>query len=465
MKVEKADVAWNYGATIMRMASAVIMLPLILHLLSGEEVGLWMVMIELFTMINLLDFGFNPTFTRTVTYVFSGAKELKKTGFIPLEEGEHEISYPLLKGVISAMRRYYSFAALVLLILLFSVGTWYIDSLLSGYTGNVTMDRIAWFAYGILICVQFFTFYYDALLVGRGMIRKSRQIIVASQSAHIVVASVLLLCECGIISLVIGQLCSTTINRIWARRAFYDRGIKKKLSEAGPGKSWWEILKTLFNTAYKSGISAISVEFTKGLIPLIGALYISLPVMGSYGVTKRIVSFVAALAISWFTTYYPKLTSRQVMNAVKDVKHIYLKACIVAIGTFIIAAVTIIPTGDTILSLIRSQSHLLPESIMVLFFAYSFFDVMTYISTSVLLSRNEVPHYRAQAVTAVLTFILLFIGLEYYERGVAYLVLLPFITQMAYQYWRWSYKVCRELRVTRKDIISELRIFRVLKNS
>jgi len=36
-------------------------------------------MIELFTMINLLDFGFNPTSICAITYVFPGAKELKKT--------------------------------------------------------------------------------------------------------------------------------------------------------------------------------------------------------------------------------------------------------------------------------------------------------------------------------------------------------------------------------------------------
>ena len=461
MKVERADVIWNYSATLMRMASAIIILPLMLHMLSGEEFGLWTVMLELYAMVNLLDFGFNPTFTRAVTYVFSGAKELRKTGFTPIEsEPLWGISYPLLKGVISAMKRYYSFVALFMLALLFSAGIWYINNILAGYTGNIKIARIAWFAYGALICYQFFTFYYDALLVGRGMIRRSRQIIVASQSIHIVIASILLLCGYGIVSLVIGQLCSTLTNRFLARRAFYDKDIRRELRGADGGKSWREILSTLFNTAYKSGISAVSVEFTKGFVPLIGALYIPLSAMGSYGVTKRIVSLAAGLAAAWFVAYYPKLINKQVRNLSADVKRIYIKANLIAIVVFCVLMALIVPTGNMVLSFIGSEAYLLPTTITILFFVSSLFEVTTYFSTSVLLSRNEVPHYRSQAVTALFTIVLLYIGLEFFEYGVAYLVLLPLFTQLAYQYWRWTYKVWVELGITGNDIINGFKVIK-----
>jgi len=457
MKIERADVIWNYSATLMRMASAVIILPLMLHMLSGEEFGLWTVMIELYTMINLLDFGFNPTFTRAVTYVISGAKELKKTGFTPIEGAvDGSISYPLLKGIILAMKRYYSIVALFMLALLFSLGVWYINNILTGYTGDIKIARIVWFAYGILMCYQFFTFYYDALLVGRGMIRKSRQIIVISQSVYIVLASVLLLCGYGIISLVIGQLCSTLINRFLARRTFYDKDTKRELLKVGGSKSWREILVTLFSTAYKSGISAVSVEFTKGLVPLIGALYIPLSVMGSYGITKRIISLAAALATAWFVAYYPKLINKQVHNLSSEVKHIYIKANLIALGIFCALIAIIVPTGNIALAFIGSEAYLLPVTITILFFVSSLFEVTTYFSTSVLMSRNEVPHYKAQAVTALFTILLLYLGLEFFDYGVSYIVLLPLFTQLAYQYWRWTYKVWVELNITKRDILYEL---------
>ena len=86
MKVTKADVLWNYGATFMRVASALIVLPLILRMLPQEEVGVWSVMIGLNSMIYLLDFGFFQTFSRAVTYIYSGATKLEKEGFTPVQE-------------------------------------------------------------------------------------------------------------------------------------------------------------------------------------------------------------------------------------------------------------------------------------------------------------------------------------------------------------------------------------------
>ncbi|MDD2584572.1 MAG: polysaccharide biosynthesis protein, partial [Bacteroidales bacterium] len=72
MKVTRADLFWNYGATFMRVASALIVLPLILRMLPKEEVGLWTIMIGLNSMIYLLDFGFFQTFSRAITYIYSG---------------------------------------------------------------------------------------------------------------------------------------------------------------------------------------------------------------------------------------------------------------------------------------------------------------------------------------------------------------------------------------------------------
>ncbi|GAB1473241.1 hypothetical protein MASR2M69_06820 [Bacteroidota bacterium] len=114
MRVTKGDVLWNYGATFMRVASALIVLPLILRMLPEEEVGLWTVMIGLNSMIYLLDFGFFQTFSRAVTYIFSGAKSLEKEGFKPVEPGS-PVSYGLLNGVLKAMRRFYGAVSLVLL--------------------------------------------------------------------------------------------------------------------------------------------------------------------------------------------------------------------------------------------------------------------------------------------------------------------------------------------------------------
>lgn len=455
MKVTKADLFWNYGATFMRVASALIILPLILRMLPSEEVGLWTVMIGLNSMIYLLDFGFFQTFSRAVTYIFSGAQKLEKKGFVPVPLNT-DLNYSLLKGLLKAMQRFYGFVALLLLALLFSAGIWYIGELLSDFGGNVQDAKIAWFSYGILLCYQFFTYYYDAALVGRGMIKRSRQIIVFSQSLHVIVSATLLSLGFGIISMVIGQTTATIVNRYLARRAFYDNLTKQKLSVVS-SVGWKELLATLFHTAYKNGLASLSWVFTNRMLAVFGALYIPLTQMASYGITKQVADITITLSLAWFFTYYPKLTGEQVRNQTSQVKRIYIKSSIIAVAVFIAAAITVFIAGDFVLAKIGSSTWLLPDNLMLLLFAASMMEALTQLATSVLMSRNEVPHYISQSLTALFATLGLFIALKYSKTGVLTLIAVPMLAQFAYQHWRWRLKLAKELHIIPQDYLDGLK--------
>jgi len=439
----------------MRVASALLVLPLILKMLPKEEVGLWSVMIGLNSMIYLLDFGFFQTFSRSITYIYSGAKSLRKEGFTPVEAGS-PVSYNLLKGVIKAMTRFYGFVSLILLLILFSGGVWYINRLLVGFEGDAGLAKLAWFTYGILLCYQFFTYYYDAALVGRGMIKRSRQIIVFSQTLHIIISSILLLSGLGLLSMVIGQSIATIVNRMLARRAFYDSETIYRLSYED-NSEWLTILKTLFNTAYKSGLASLSWIFTNRMLSIIGALYVPLVTMASYGITKQITDITITISTVWFTTYYPKLTGEQLKNSLGEVKRIYVKARLIAAGAFILITAAVVLTGEPILRFIGSSTSLLPLNLMLLLFLASFFESMTQLSTSVLLSRNEVPYYKAQLITAIGAVLALFAALGISGGNIFFLIVIPFAAQLIYQHWRWAFKLYKELGVGLNDYLSGIK--------
>jgi len=81
MEIGKKDIYWNYTATFLKIAAAVLLMPLILKRLPSEEIGIWSVFMTVTAFSNLLDFGFNPSFTRNVSYIFSGVTNLKTTGY------------------------------------------------------------------------------------------------------------------------------------------------------------------------------------------------------------------------------------------------------------------------------------------------------------------------------------------------------------------------------------------------
>ncbi|MEZ7954110.1 MAG: polysaccharide biosynthesis protein, partial [Bacteroidales bacterium] len=131
MDLGRRDLLWNYGASFMRVASALIILPLILKMISPEDYGLWSIMLSIKAITELLDFVFSPTFSRAVTYVYSGAKSLRAVGFDPVVGGG-DVNYSLLGSLIKAVKRFYGGVAIILLLFLGSAGLFYLEHILSG---------------------------------------------------------------------------------------------------------------------------------------------------------------------------------------------------------------------------------------------------------------------------------------------------------------------------------------------
>lgn len=74
----KKDVVWNYLGILFNLGSNVIFLPVMIHYVSPDMVGLWYIFASIGSIVQLFDMGFNPTISHCVTYAWSGASDLKK---------------------------------------------------------------------------------------------------------------------------------------------------------------------------------------------------------------------------------------------------------------------------------------------------------------------------------------------------------------------------------------------------
>jgi len=193
MEIGHKDIFWNYLATFLKIASSVILLPAILKMMSSEMVGIWTIFGTITAFASLLDFGFNPSFARNITYVFSGVKTLKINGYEKIELNNQQIDYGLLLGLINTMRWFYKRVALIVLLVFTTLGSIYIRQLLKEYHGDHFEVYIAW---GLLCAINtynIYTLYYDSLLQGKGLIKKSKQIIIIGQAVYLIIATVLIL--------------------------------------------------------------------------------------------------------------------------------------------------------------------------------------------------------------------------------------------------------------------------------
>ena len=455
MKITRIDAGWNMAATILRIASGVIILPLVLHLLPPEDVGLWSIFLSVGSMSYLLDFGFGQTFTRNIAYVFSGVKELKPSGYIPAEEGAG-VDYGLLGALIGAMRKYYRMVALGLFVFLATGGSWYLHSVLESYTGNVSAVFWAWGLYVLLMFYQLMTLYYDSLLLGRGMVRRMKQVVIVAQSSQIIVASAALLMGLGLMSMVLGQVASLALNRTLAHAVFFDKGLRSSLNV--PRRPVKEILSAISPNATKVGITSLGAFLVNRSAVFMGSLYLPLAEIGSFGITRQMTDLLAGVALIWFSTFYPKMIAMRVSDDLAGVKRIYIKCKIFFVLLFVLGAAFLLLFGNPVLSLFDVKTLFLSTSLFSLLLLVSFLENNHAMAGGVLLTRNEVPYFKAAIFAGVSTLVLLFVFFRWTDLGLWGMILAPGISQALYQNWKWPLKVKKELGISLRDYPEALRV-------
>ena len=233
IQVTKTDVLWNYLATFLKIGSFLVILPIILKIMPEEKVGVYFIFISIASIASILDFGFGPTLSRNVTYIYSGAKELKATGYETIEPSSSSIDYSLLGELIQVMKLFYKKIAALFLIIVTLLGLIYIKFVLSfNYTGDMLEIYIAWIILCLATSYNLLTLYYDSLLMGAGLIKESKKIIVLGNLTFILLATFLLYLNFGLPSLFLSQFISFFVIRVLARRKFFDKEITEKLKNA-----------------------------------------------------------------------------------------------------------------------------------------------------------------------------------------------------------------------------------------
>lgn len=450
MQIGKKDVIWNFAATFMRIASGIIVLPLVLRLLPSQEVGLWNIFLAIGSLATLLDFGFSNAFTRNVTYIFSGVKTLQATGFVAVDEHDKSIDYGLLKSVIAAMRRYYGILAGLFLILFLAASPFYLSAVLKKYTGDANEVWIAWFTYGVLVAYQLYTYYYSSILTGRGLVKRSQQIVIIGQASRIIISVICLLAGFGLMSLVVGQLTSDVVNRVLCYRTFYDKGMKQNM-KVKCEISVKEVMHIMSPNAIKIGITTLGSFFINKVVMFIAPLYLSLSDIASFGTTKQMIDLIISLGGIWMGTYYPKIISYRVNNETDNVKRLYIKSKLNLIASFVICGLGLIVAGPPVLEFIHAKTHLLPTAMIFVFLIISFLDANHGMASTILLTKNEVPFMKAVIFSGLAVLVLLYLSLNFTNLEIWGMILAPGIAQAVYQNWKWPLLVKGELHVRLKD--------------
>ena len=446
MNIGKKDVIWNYAATLLQTGVGVILLPFILNTFPQETVAVWAIFSTIIALSGLLDCGFGPSFARNVSYVVSGVTELKATGYQIVTSDNNQIDYGLFKGLIDAMRWFYSRLAILVFLLLVTIGTYYIHTILQTYTGNRQEVYIAWIILCLINTYSLYTLYYDSLMTGKGLIKQAKQIQVMGQGLYLLVAVVMILLHFNLIAIVSAQALSIILKRILAYHTVYTFEFKKTLENA-VAKARKDFVKPILPNAVKLGITAIGFFLVSRAAILIGAFYLSLDNIASYGITIQIITIISGIAGVYLFTYLPQITQYWINGNIASIRKIYLRGCGMMLLTFIVCGLALLFCGNWALELIHSKTPLLPRPFIAVALFIYFLETNHGFAGNILVTKNEVPFFKASLFAGSVTLLLLFIFFQFTHLGIWTMILAQGIAQGIYQNWKWPMVVAKELNI------------------
>ena len=419
--------------------------------MSPQSVGVWNIFMSISFFLSLVDFGFNASFTRNLTYIFSGANVIKTEGFIYKTESS-QTNYNLLNEMIRTMRGFYLKLSFFVFLFLATFGTFYIFYILKSYNGNYDKIIVSWFLFIIVNTYNLYTLYYESLLIGRGLIKQSKQLIILGQLSYLLIASILIFLDFDLLSIIIGQLISVLVVRILSKKIFFTNKFKNLLSNTDLHEHKDnKLLKTIMPNAIKIGLTSFGGFLVQRSSIIIGSLFLSLEDIGSYGVTFQIVSLMASLALIYQSTFLTKINELRIKGDLQRLKQIHIRSKSVFFLTFILGSLAIYFIAPWILEFINSKTHLTSGLVLVLMFLVAFVENNIILSSNIILSKNVVPFYKASLISGVLIVIGLFITFNYTQLGILNLVLVPLVIDLLYQAWKWPMEVIYDLKITYND--------------
>lgn len=445
--ITRKDVIWGYVAQFFSIGSGIITLPMILRMLSTEEIAMNYLMLTIGSLVALFDFGFAPQFGRNISYIFGGAQSLKKEGVEHNEEGG-EINYHLLAAMVDVAKFVYRILAAISLFTMLTLGTCYIYHITDGFS-KVNNALLIWAIYSLSVFFNVYFTYYTSLLVGKGAIQESKKAMLYSRIAYVSLTFLFLSLGWGLLGVTFSSFISPFIARYISYRYFFTEEMRYKLSSHTTSKKEKrDLLEIIWYNSKRLGLVFVGAYAVNKLSIFLAGLYLSLDEVASYGLMIQLMSIVAMLSVTFSTVLEPKFAEYRVLNQSKKLIESFSFSMSVFYVFFVLGVVCIVWIVPLFLQFLNSNAAL-PSVPIVVFYAIVVLLENNHSRFSTLIvTDNKIPFVESSLLAGAAICIGDFLVLKYTIWGVLGLVFVQGMCQLAYSNWKWPYVVCREFNIS-----------------
>ncbi len=442
------EVSLSVISQILNVGAGLLIIPVVLMVLTAEESALWLIFLTVTTLVGQFDFGFSPTITRNVAYVFSGAKTLKKTGISNLNPGSCSVDYNLFKSVLHGCKNIYAVIAVLTFFLLSIAGTFYIIEVLSNSTLELSEGLVPWSIYVVSISFNMFYLYYTAVLRGKGGIAKSYLANIYGRVVLIILSYLSLFLGMGLIGLSVAYFFSVVVTRFFSHYYLFTKSLKEKLSVSLDNiKDMSEVYSALWHNAYRLGLVSFGgFLVNKSTLFMVG-LYLPLTETGSYALTLQVFWVLMYVSQTYFQVNIPKISSLQFHGDIKSVREKYFQGLLSSVVLMVLGSVFLIIIGPIILEFIGSETTFLDRGVMLLIAIILLLEVSHSVAATLITTSNNIPFVVSSLISGAVILLGGFVVLDYLSMGVIAIILVQGSVQLIYNNWKWPLEAYKLVKV------------------
>lgn len=445
ISISRKDILWSYIAKTFQIGTSFFTLPLVLHLLSAEEIGMNYLMITVSSLVILLDLGFSSQFSRNFSYVHSGAKQLQREGVN--QSSDTDINYRLLSVLLKTAKFVYSRLSIVCTFLMLTIGTLYMYKVTDGFK-NIHNSFLIWMIFCLSNYFKIYFLYYNSLLTGSGKIEKANKAIIYSRVVELMISISMLLLGFGLFSIVVSGLISPFVSRFYSYRVYYSKDLVAKLPKDINKTEIKEAFTAIWYNSKKYGINIITAFcISRSGMFLIG-IFLPLSVVGAYGLIVNFVTILQGIAQTLLMTYNPQLANYKVTNQIEAYKELMGMAFFVHWFIMLAGCATILFIAPWALELINSQTSLPPLGVTLLIMVSALLDSNQANFAGMILIDNKVPFVKSAILSGFFVVLFNFLLLKFTDLGLMSIVLSQFIVQLSYNNWKWPKVVLDEYNIS-----------------
>jgi O-antigen/teichoic acid export membrane protein len=375
--------------------SLFIVLPQVLKEFAPEDIVLWYLFFTIISLQSIADFGFRQTFSRLISYAFTGAKEIgifKKDSSNIVATTDEEPNILLLNNIVSTMKYIYLRLTIVAFILMGVLGSWSMITPINN-TSDIKSSWLCWIIVLVVSCVSFYGKIYMNFLEGINKIALVRRVETFTSIGSIVTSIVILYIAPSLINLVIANQVWVIIVTIrdWYLCYTIDKNFYKKVSKKLPFDK--ELLKQIWHPAWRSGISGL---MSVGLTNITGVIYAQIGTtfeVASYLLALRIINVIKEVSMAPFYSKIPLIAMLRVKNDLSSLVNAIKRGMFFSHMVYVFGFISVGLLSGTLLKLINSQVQFVSQPLWILlglaFFAHRFgaMHMQVYMSTNHIISH------------------------------------------------------------------------------